>query len=149
MFGVCFLVVCLGQSPQAPERLTFTHDIRGETRTERIYSYERRGVIAGFVQQGSTDAAFAGALPLRLTVFNGHVTMDGGVVVATANVPGTGTRANFMLRAQFHLSKRFAVTYWHWSNAHLSDRNPGVDVVGASVRLKGDSARAHATPRNP
>jgi hypothetical protein len=146
MFGVCFLVLCLGQSPQTSERLTFSHDIRGETRTERIFSYERRWVIAGFVQQqGTPDAAFGGALPLHFTVFNGYVTLDGGVIVATADVPGTGTRANFMTRAQFQLSKRFAVTYWHWSNAGLSSRNPGVDVLGASVRLRGDTARADAT----
>jgi hypothetical protein len=145
MFGVCFLVLCLGQGPETPERLTFSHDIRGETRTERIFSYERRWVIAGIVQQqGSPDAAFGGALPLRLNVFNGHVTLDAGVIVATADVPGTGTPANFMTRAQFHLSKRFAVTYWHWSNAGLSSRNPGVDVLGASVRLRADHPRANA-----
>lgn len=148
MFGVCFLLVCLSQSPQTSERLTFSHDIRGETRTERIFSYERRWLIAGFVQQqGAPDAPFGGALPLRLSAFNGHVTLDGGVIVATANVPGTGTRANFMTRAQFHLSRRFAVTYWHWSNAGLSSRNPGVDVLGASVRLRGDTAEAGATHR--
>jgi len=145
MFGVCFLVLCLGQSPQMSERLAFSHDIRGETRTERIFSYERRWVIAGIVQQASPDAAFAGALPLRLNVFNGLVTLDGGVIVATANVPGTGTWANFTARAQFHLSKRFAVTYWHWSNGSLGTRNPGVDVLGASVRLRADTTRAGAT----
>ena len=142
MFGVCFLVLCLGQSPQASEGFTFSHDIRGETRTERIVSYERRWMIAGFVQQGAPDAAFGGALPLHVNLFNGYVTLDGGVIVATADVPGTGTQANFMTRAQFHLSKRFAVTYWHWSNAGLSDRNPGVDVLGASVRLKVDKPRS-------
>lgn len=148
MFGVCFLVLCVGQSPQTSERLTFSHDIRGETRTERIYAYERRWVVAGFVQQGAPDAAFGGALPLRFNLFNGHVTLDGGVIVATAHVPGTGTHANFMTRAQFHLSKRFAVTYWHWSNAHLSSRNPGVDLLGASVRLRGDPPRADPMPRD-
>ena len=146
MFGVCFLVLCLGQSPQTPERLGFSHDVRGETRTERIFSYERRWVIAGIVQQESPDAVFVGALPLRLSVFNGHVTLDGGVIVATANVPGTGTWANFTARAQVHLSKRFAVTYWHWSNGHLGTRNPGVDVLGASVRLRADTARPGARP---
>ena len=148
MFGVCFLVLCLGQSPQTSERVTFSHDIRGETRTERIFSYERRWLIAGFVQQGSPDAAFGGALPLRLNLFNGHVTLDAGVIVATADVPGTGTWANFMTRAQFHLSKRFAITYWHWSNGSLSDRNPGTDLLGASVRLRGDTARADAKQRD-
>jgi hypothetical protein len=148
MFGVCFLVLCLAQSPQTSERVTFSHDTRGETRTERIFSYERQWMIAGFVQQASPDAAFGGVLPLRLNMFNGHVTMDAGVIVATADVPGTGTRANFMTRAQFHLSKRFAVTYWHWSNAGLSSRNPGVDVLGASVRLRVHTARADATHRD-
>jgi Lipid A 3-O-deacylase (PagL) len=139
MFGVCLLVVCLGQRPLASERLTFSHDVRGETRTERIVSYERRWVIAGFVQQqGAPDAAFGGALPLHVNFFNGYITLDGGVIVATADVPGTGTRGNFMTRVQFQLSKRVAVTYWHWSNAGLSDRNPEVDVLGASVRLRVD-----------
>ncbi len=152
MFGVCFLVLCLGQSPQTPDRLTFSHDVRGATRTERIFSYEHRWVIAGFVQQGSPDAAFGGALPLRLNVFNGHVTLDAGVIVASADVPGTGTQANFMTRAQFHLSRRVAVTYWHWSNGGLSSRNPGVDLFGASLQLRGRTPRGdrHSpTKRNP
>ena len=58
-------------------------------------------MIAGFVQQGAPDAAFGGELPLHFNVFNGHVTLDGGVTVATTDVPGTGTRANVMTRAQF------------------------------------------------
>jgi hypothetical protein len=54
--GVCFLVWCLGQ-PAAPfERITVTRDIRGETRTERVASYEFRRAIGGFVQQPSHNS---------------------------------------------------------------------------------------------
>jgi hypothetical protein len=48
-----------------------------------------------------------------------------------------------------HVSTRFAVTYWHWSNAGLSSSNPGVDAVGASVRLRVDNPRGggHASTK--
>ena len=32
--------------------------------------------------------------------------------------------ANFMTRAQVHVTRRLAITYWHWSNVSLADRNP-------------------------
>jgi Lipid A 3-O-deacylase (PagL) len=58
-------------------------------------------------------------------------------VIASARVPTSGTQANFMARLQLHLTNRFAFTYWHWSNGHISDSNPGMDAVGVSVRLRG------------
>jgi Lipid A 3-O-deacylase (PagL) len=136
MFGVCLLAWCLGQPSVPFERVTFMHDIRGETRTERIASYEFGWTVGGVVQQGSQDAAFGGVLPLGIRMFNGRLSLDGGVVLASAKVPGNGTAANFMTRAQLHVTSRFAVTYWHWSNASLGDSNPGADLVGASVRLR-------------
>jgi hypothetical protein len=136
MIGVCFLVWCLGQPSVPFERVTFMHDIRGETRTERVASYEFRRTIGGLVQQRSRDAAFGGVLPLGISMFNGRLSLDGGVVLASARVPGNGTAANFMTRAQLHIASRFAITYWHWSNASLGDSNPGADLVGASVRLR-------------
>ena len=136
MVGVCFLVWCLGQPSVPFERVTFMHDIRGETRTERLASYEFRWAIGGLVQQRSRDAAFGGVLPLGIRMFNGRLSLDGGVVVASARVPGNGTAANFMTRAQLHVTSRFAITYWHWSNASLGESNPGADLVGASVRLR-------------
>jgi Lipid A 3-O-deacylase (PagL) len=136
MMAVCFLVWCLGQPSAPSERITFTHDIRGETRTERVASYEFRWTIGGFVQQHSRDAAFGGVLPLGIRMFDGHLLLDGGVVLASARVPGNGTAANFMTRAQLQVTRRFAITYWHWSNASLADSNPGAEFVGASVRLR-------------
>ena len=73
---------------------------------------------------------------MGIRLFNGRVSLEGGAVVASARVPANGTAANFMARAQLHVTSRFAITYWHWSNAHLGDKNPGADLVGASVRLR-------------
>lgn len=137
MLATCFLLWCLGQSPQSVERVTFVHDVRNAARTERIFAYERRWIVAGFVlQEDSDDAVFGGALPLNVTLFHGRLSMDGGVIVASADVPGSGTQANFMARAQFHVTDRLAITYWHWSNGNLGHSNPGVDSLGASVRLR-------------
>jgi Lipid A 3-O-deacylase (PagL) len=136
MMGVCFLVWCLGQRAAPLERITFTHDIRNETRTERLASYEFHWAIGGVVQQQSRDAAFGGVLPLGISMFHGRLSLDGGVVLASARVPAHGTAANFMTRAQVHVTRRLAITYWHWSNASLADSNPGADFVGASVRLR-------------
>jgi hypothetical protein len=136
MVSVCLLVWCLGQRGAPFERITFTHDIRSETRTERVASYEFHWAIGGIVQQRSRDAAFGGVLPLRIRILHGRLSLDGGVVLASTSVPAHGTPANFMTRAQVHVTRRLAVTYWHWSNASLADRNPGADFVGASVRLR-------------
>jgi hypothetical protein len=137
MVGVCFLVWCLGGQPSAPlEAVTLMHDVRGEARTERMASYEFRWAVGGVVQQPSRDAAFGGVLPMRIRMFDGRLSLDGGVVLASARVPAHGTAANFMTRAQLHVIGRFAVTYWHWSNASLGKQNPGADLVGVSVRLR-------------
>jgi hypothetical protein len=114
MLATCFLLWCLGQSPHPVQQVTFTHDVRNAARTERIFAYERRWLVAGLVlQEDSRDAVFGGALPLNVTLLHGRLSMDGGVVVASNDVPGRGTQANFMARAQFHLTDRLAVTYWH------------------------------------
>jgi hypothetical protein len=118
------------------EYITFMHDTRGETRTERLASYEWRWTIGGLVQQHSRHAAFGGVLPLGIRISDGRLSLDGGVVLASARVPGNGTAANFMTRAQLHVTSRFAITYWHRSNASVGNSNPGAELVGASVRLR-------------
>jgi Lipid A 3-O-deacylase (PagL) len=83
-----------------------------------------------------TYCGLRGALPVGIRLFNGRLSLEGGAVLASARVPANGTAANFMARAQLHVTSRIAITYWHWSNAHLGDKNPGADLVGASVRLR-------------
>jgi hypothetical protein len=75
-------------------------------------------------------------LPLRINVLHGHLSIEGGAVLASAAVPRTGTHANFMERVQLRLTNWLALTYWHWSNASLGRRNPGVDALGVSVRFR-------------
>ena len=137
MIGLCVFLWCVGQaSNAAPERLTVMHDVRGSTVTERVIAYERPFVIAGFVQQsGGSDAAFAGAWPVRIPLYRGFVLVEGGAVVASNEVPHTGTHANFMERVQFRITRRLSVAYSHWSNASIGDSNPGMDAMGVIVRL--------------
>jgi hypothetical protein len=56
------------------------------------------------MQEHARDAIFAGVLPLDVALFHGRLSMDGGILIASADVPGTGTQANFMTRAQFHIT---------------------------------------------
>ena len=35
--GICLLVWCLGQGVASAERVTFTHDMRDHSRSERIF----------------------------------------------------------------------------------------------------------------
>jgi hypothetical protein len=42
-----------------------------------------------------------------------------------------------MARLQLQLTHRFAVTYWHWSNAHLGQHNPSVVSIGVTMRVRG------------
>ena len=65
-----------------------------------------------------------------------RLTFTGGVVVASKTVPLAGTHANFMARFQVPLTDRFALTYWHWSNAYLGQHNPGVDSIGVTLRVR-------------
>ena len=57
-------------------------------------------------------------------------------MLASDTVPAAGTHANFMARLQIELTDRFALTYWHWSNAHLGRHNPSVDSLGVTMRLR-------------
>ncbi|HWI16354.1 MAG TPA: hypothetical protein VNT81_01315 [Vicinamibacterales bacterium] len=135
--GICLLLWCLGQGPAASEHLTFTHDVRDTNRSERILAYDISRIVAGVVTQSTaSEAAFLGYLPLQINIRNGLLVIDGGGIVATANVPQAGTRANFMARAQLRVTDRIALVYWHWSNGELGDRNPAVDSIGISVRLR-------------
>jgi hypothetical protein len=139
--GICLLVWCLGQGVQAPERVTFTNDIRDQTRTERFFAYEFGSIVGGAVtQKAATNAVFAGLLPLQINLGHGRLVVEGGAVMASTNVPRVGTAANFMARAHLRLTERIGLAYWHWSNATLGSRNPGVDSVGVTIRLR-QSAR--------
>jgi len=137
MIGLCMFLWCLGQgSDAAAQRVTLMHDVRGSTVTERMVAYERPFVIAGFVQQaGGADALFAGALPVRITAAKGLLVIEGGAVVASHEVPHTGTHANFIERVQFRVTRRLSLAYAHWSNASIGDSNPGMDALGVIVRL--------------
>ena len=136
VIGVCWVLWCLGQPAVASDRVTFTHDVRDNGRAERIVAYELPWVVAGFVEQSDApDAVFGGALPLRISAFKGYLSIDGGGIVASSSVPRAGTHANFMARAHLRLTERVALTYWHWSNGNLGERNPSVDAIGVSVRL--------------
>jgi Lipid A 3-O-deacylase (PagL) len=137
MLGACLLMWCLGQGAAPSERMTLMHDIHGGSRAERTVAYEFPWVIAGFIEQTEArNALFGGVLPVRLNVFNGYFSIESGAIVASAPVPGVGTRGNFMTRFQLRLTERLAVTYTHWSNASLGDRNPGVNSLGVSVRVR-------------
>ncbi len=136
MMGACLLVWCLGQAAMPAERITFTHEMLDRPTTERMVAYELPWIIAGFVQQtGTHNAMFGGVLPLTVDLFNGHLSLDGGVIVATKTVPRDGTHANFMTVARVPLTNRLAITYWHWSNANIGN-NPSVNALGVSLRLR-------------
>lgn len=137
MFSACLLVWCLGQSIAPSEGATFATDVRHSDRTERIYGYEMSWLVAGaVVQSTATEAVFAGALPVNVRLLGDRFTFAGGAVVASTRVPSRGTHANFMARLQLQLTDRFALTYWHWSNAHLGRHNPSVDSLGVTMRLR-------------
>ena len=135
--GVCLLVWCLGQGVASAERVTFTNDVRDQSRSERIFAYEFGPIVGGVVTQTpAADAMFAGLLPVQINLGRGLLVVEGGAVIASANVPRGGTQANFMARAQLRLTNRVSIVYWHWSNGELGDRNPAVDSIGVSVRLR-------------
>ena len=136
MIGACLLVWCLGQGFVGSERITFSHDVRDNSRTERIIAFELPWVVGGFVEQSAArDAVFGGVLPLKINALNGYLSVEGGAILASAVVPRGGTHANFMARAQLRLTRHVAIAYWHWSNANLGRRNPAVDALGITVRL--------------
>ena len=137
MLSACFVLWCLGQSIAPAERATFASDVRHSDRDERIVGYEMSWLVAGAVMQSTApDAVFAGVLPLNIRSLGDRMLFTGGVVVASDRVPAAGTHANFMARLQLELTDRFALTYWHWSNAHLGANNPSVDSIGVTMRLR-------------
>ena len=137
MLSACFLLWCLGQPIAPGDGVTFANDMRHTDRTERIFAYEMSWFVAGVVTQATAeDALFAGALPLNIRLLGDRLTFSGGAVVASDTVPAAGTHANFMARLQLQLTDRFALTYWHWSNAHLGRHNPSVDSIGVTMRVR-------------
>lgn len=137
MLGICLLVWCLGQNAPPAERITFTNDIRDHSRTERVIAYEYRWMVVGAIDQTTTsNAVFAGGLPVNIQFLKGRVALAGGAIVASTTVPRGGTHANFMARVEVRLTDRIGITYWHWSNGNLGDRNPSVDSAGVTLRLR-------------
>lgn len=136
--GICLFVWCLGQGVVSAERVTVTSGIRYPARSERIFAYEFGSIVGGLVTQTTTtDAVFGGVLPLQINIPRGRLVIEGGIIVASATVPaGGGTHANFMARAQFRVTDRVAIVYWHWSNAEIGERNPALDSLGVTVRLR-------------
>lgn len=136
MFGACFLLWCLGQQIAPSEGISFTNDFRHSDRSERIVGYETNFLVVGAVEQTTApNAVFAGALPVNIRMSR-RLSFAGGAIVATTPVPDAGTHANFMARLRLDLTRRVSVSYWHWSNAHLGNRNPSVDGIGVTVRLR-------------
>src|SRR5690348_2287229 len=127
--GVCLLMWCLGPGITHSERLAFSRELY-ERPAKWVLGYERGLGVAGFVHQTrATDAVFGGVLPLRIDVLAHRVSLEGGAVLASEAVPacskhGCGTHANFMATARLRLTRRIAVTYWHWSNGYLARTNP-------------------------
>lgn len=137
MAGIWFLVWCLGQGVPSTEGVTFTNGMRDPSRSERIFAYEFGSIVGGVVTQTTAaDGVFVGLLPLQLNLRRGRLVIEGGAIVASATVPAAGTHANFMARAQLRVTDRVAIVYWHWSNGELGDRNPAVDSLGVTVRLR-------------
>ena len=137
MLSACILLWCTGQSIAPGDRVTFTNDMMHNKRTERILAYEMSWLVGGVVAQTpAEDAVVAGVLPLNIRLLGDRLTFTGGAVVASKTVPLAGTRANFMARLQLPLTDRFALTYWHWSNAYLGQHNPSVDSIGVTLRVR-------------
>jgi hypothetical protein len=137
MISACLLLWCLGQPIAPADRATLATDVRHSNRTERLFGYELSWLVAGAVMQTTApDAVFAGVLPLNIRLLGDRLMFTGGAVLASDTVPAAGTHANFMARLQLELTDRFALTYWHWSNAHLGRHNPSVDSVGVTMRLR-------------
>ena len=150
MMGICLLVWCLGQGVASGERVTFTIHMRDPSRGERIFAYEFGSIVGGFVMQVTApDAAFAGILPLQINVRRLRLVVEGGVTIASAKVPAAGTHANLMARAQLRVTDRVAIVYWHWSNGQLGDRNPAVDSLGVTVRLRSPHRIRGLQPEEP
>ena len=136
MLSACFLIWCLGPQTAPAEQVTFTNDFRHAGRNERILGYERHFLALGVVEQTTAaNGVFAGALPVNIHLLR-RLSLAGGGIIASTTVPDAGTRSNFMARLQLDLTDRVAVTYWHWSNAHLGNSNPSVDSIGLTVRLR-------------
>jgi hypothetical protein len=137
MVTACLLVWCLGGQVEREHRLTFANDVRHSDRTERIFAYEFPWLVIGAVGQTTApNALFAGAVPVKISLFRGQVALAGGVIAASTPVPGDGTHANFMARVQIRIVERVSVAYWHFSNGNIGKRNPSVDSIGVAIQLR-------------
>ena len=137
MMTACLLVWCLGGEIEREHRITFANDVRHSDRTERIFAYEFPWVVVGAVEQTTErNGVFAGALPLKIQMFRGHVMFAGGAIAASTAVPADGTHANFVARVQIRIIDRVSVAYWHFSNGNLGRRNPSVDSLGVTIQLR-------------
>jgi Lipid A 3-O-deacylase (PagL) len=137
MMTACLLVWCLGGPIERDHRVTFANDVRHSDRTERIFAYEFPWVVVGAVGQTTErNAVFAGALPLNIQTFRGHLMFAGGMIAASAAVPADGTHANFVARVHIRIIDRVSVAYWHFSNGNLGRRNPSVDSLGVTIQLR-------------
>lgn len=128
---------CLGQGFVPSEHVTVIRTLPNSLTTERVFGYEFSWLVAGFVEQDAArNAVFGGAVPLTIALFDGVVSLEGGAIAASADVPRNGTHFNFMAAARVKLTNRVALAYWHWSNANVTGTNPSVNAFGVSVRLR-------------
>ena len=137
MISACFLLWCLGQSIAPADRASFASDVRHTDRTEQICPTRCPGWSPGLSRNRRRRCGVWRRPPeLNIRLLGDRLMFTGGAVLASDTVPAAGTHANFMARLQLELTDRFALTYWHWSNAHLGRHNPSVDSIGVTMRLR-------------
>lgn len=79
---------------------------------------------------------FVGAVPLRIQ-FHPRVTLEGGGVVATGELPRRGTLANWLARVHVRLTDALGFEIVHLSNGGPRNiANPAIDSIGLSMRLR-------------
>lgn len=136
LVAFCVLSWCAFGSPEAPAiRLAAAQDAYAKNEdTDRLALASLGQVFSGVVSNRSHLAATVGVLPLRIG--RGRVQVHGGVSYASHPVPVRGTRANWVAHARVGITERIAVEWWHLSNARTDGRNPALDALAVSWRVK-------------
>ena len=139
LLNLCFLMFCLGREVRPDHiRLMTTQDVYQNAGVDnRLIAAEGHWLIGGYVfQPDSRDVIFAGAVPLHVQ-FHPRLTLDGGAIFATGEMPRRGTIVNWMARVQVRLTQLIAFEILHVSNGGPRDiANPAIDSIGLSIRLK-------------
>jgi hypothetical protein len=136
----CLVIWCLGGSPQPAPPITVmtTQDVYHNAGVEnRLVAVSGHWLIGGYVHQpDSRDVIFAGIVPLRIQLHR-RVTLEGGGIVATGELPRRGTIVNWLARAQLRVNDVVAFEVVHLSNGGPRNiANPAIDSIGVSLRLR-------------